>query len=87
MNWDYIEANWTRLNPALRERWAMLTDENLQRVAGNRDRLVGLLQGKYFFSKEQAEIQVSSWMAALEERAQRARTTKPRAKGPAEHQP
>jgi uncharacterized protein YjbJ (UPF0337 family) len=38
-----------------------LTDDELDVIAGNRDKLVGKLQEKHGLSKEEAERQLEDW--------------------------
>jgi uncharacterized protein YjbJ (UPF0337 family) len=58
MNWDQIKGNWKQLKGHARAAWGDLTDDDLDRIAGNRDILVGKIQEKYGISKEEAEKQV-----------------------------
>jgi len=44
MNWDRIEANWKQLRGRVREQWGQLTDDDLDRVDGKRDQLIGRIQ-------------------------------------------
>jgi uncharacterized protein YjbJ (UPF0337 family) len=61
MNWDQIEGTWKQMKGKVKEQWGRLTDDELDMVAGKRDQLLGLLQKKYGWSKEQAEREVSGW--------------------------
>lgn len=38
-----------------------MTDDDLERVKGNRDQLIGVLQERYGYAKEQAEREVAGW--------------------------
>jgi uncharacterized protein YjbJ (UPF0337 family) len=58
MNWDQIKGNWKQLKGHARRKWGDLTDDDFDRIAGNRDILVGRIQEKYGISKEEAERQV-----------------------------
>ncbi len=61
MNWDQIEGTWKQMKGKVKERWGKLTDDDLDQVAGKRDQLLGLLQKKYGWSREQAEQEVNGW--------------------------
>jgi uncharacterized protein YjbJ (UPF0337 family) len=61
MNWDQIEGTWKQMKGKVKEQWGRLTDDELDTVAGKRDQLLGLLQKKYGWSKEQAEREVNGW--------------------------
>jgi len=61
MNWDQIEGKWTQLKGSVKSQWGKLTDDDLDRAAGNRDKLAGRIQEKYGVAKEEAERQVDEW--------------------------
>lgn len=61
MNWDRIEGNWKQIKGQLRERWGKLTDDDLDRIAGKREALVGRLQEIYGIKKEAIEGQLQEW--------------------------
>jgi uncharacterized protein YjbJ (UPF0337 family) len=67
MDWQFIEGNWLRLRTALQQRWARLSDADLQRVAGKQDLLIAMIQEKYGIRREEAEREVVAWAAALEQ--------------------
>jgi uncharacterized protein YjbJ (UPF0337 family) len=68
MNWDLIEAKWKQLRGALKMKWAKLTDDDLNLIAGKKDQLVGKLQERYGISKEEAQTQVEQWTPGETER-------------------
>ena len=55
MNKDIFEGNWKEMKGKAKEWWGELTDDDLEKAEGKADRLVGLLQQKYGYSKEEAE--------------------------------
>ncbi len=61
MNWDRIEGNWKQFKGKVKENWGKLTDEDLTVVAGKRDQLLGKLQERYGFAKEQAERELKNF--------------------------
>lgn len=42
---------------------AKLTDDDLEYIAGKKDQLIGRLQERYGYSREEAEREVDSWSA------------------------
>ena len=58
MNWDRIEGSWKRFRGTARAKWAGLTGERLDRVAGNRDQLAGRAQESQGLSSEAAQRHV-----------------------------
>ena len=67
MNWDRIERNWQHYKGNAKRHWVKLSDEQLDLVAGNRDRLAGKISEVYGVSKEIAEKQLESWQRAQKE--------------------
>ncbi|MCA9809633.1 MAG: CsbD family protein [Candidatus Dadabacteria bacterium] len=61
MNWDRIEGNWKQLTGKAKVQWGKLTDDDLDVISGKRDQLVGKLQERYGYSKEEAEKLADDW--------------------------
>jgi uncharacterized protein YjbJ (UPF0337 family) len=61
MNWDRIEGNWGALKGQLKEQWGLLTDDDIQIVAGRREQLAGKLQERYGIAHDEAEAQLAHW--------------------------
>ena len=55
MNADRLEGNWKQLKGKMREKWGKLTDNDWETVAGKKDQLLGKLQERYGYTREQAE--------------------------------
>ena len=60
-----IKAKWAHLVPGAREQWSLLTGEDLDAVAGDRERLIALIQDRYGRSRAAAEREVDDWMERL----------------------
>ena len=58
MNRNILEGKWKQLRGTIREKWGELTDDELDQIAGNSERLVGLLQEKYGYTQMEAERQI-----------------------------
>ncbi|HUP45510.1 MAG TPA: CsbD family protein [Thermoanaerobaculia bacterium] len=52
--WDQIKGNWKQLKGKVREKWGLLTDDDLEHIAGHKDRLVGKIQERYGEAKWEA---------------------------------
>jgi len=65
MNWDQIEGNWKQMTGKVREQWGKLTDDELTKIAGQRDQLIGTIQKRYGIAKEEAEQQVKRFEDTL----------------------
>ena len=55
MNQDVFEGKWKEMRGQIKEWWGKLTDDDLERVSGKADQMIGLLQQKYGYTKEHAE--------------------------------
>jgi uncharacterized protein YjbJ (UPF0337 family) len=62
MNWDRIQLDWMYFKDKVRNNWVKLTDEDLTRIAGRREQLIGRLQARYGFAKAEAAREVEAWM-------------------------
>ena len=51
---DTFAAKWQQMRGTLRSWWGKLTDDDWERIAGQKDRLIGMLQEKYGYAKEMA---------------------------------
>ena len=67
MNWDHLEGKWKQMKGSIREQWGKLTDDDLEVIAGNRDRLIGKVQERYGYIKEEAQKRVDKWVASVRE--------------------
>lgn len=54
MNKDILQAKRRELRGLVKERWGKLTDDDLDKIEGDAERLVGLLQRRYGYAKEKA---------------------------------
>lgn len=61
MNWDQVQGKWKQMKGDIRTRWGKLTDDDLQLVGGEKDKLVGLIQERYGVKKDEAQRQVDDW--------------------------
>jgi uncharacterized protein YjbJ (UPF0337 family) len=68
MNWDQVEGNWKQFRGRIKQKWGDLTDDELDQIAGRRDRLEGVLQEKYGKAREEVEKDIDRWMEEEESR-------------------
>jgi uncharacterized protein YjbJ (UPF0337 family) len=62
MNWDRIEGNWKQFTGKVREQWGKLTDDDLDVIAGKRQKLAGRIQERYGIAVDQAEREIDDWL-------------------------
>lgn len=58
MNNDIFAGQWKEMRGALRSWWGKLTDDDFERIAGQKDKLIGVLQERYGHTRDQAEREV-----------------------------
>src|SRR5215831_11486884 len=58
MNQDIWAGKWKQMRGELKTWWGKLTDDDFDRIGGQKDKLIGLLQERYGYSREQAEQEV-----------------------------
>jgi uncharacterized protein YjbJ (UPF0337 family) len=61
MNWDIAAGNWKTFKGKVKEQWGKLTDDDLTRIEGKRDQLLGVVQQRYGLAKDEAERQIRDW--------------------------
>ncbi len=66
MNTDWMEGNWNIAKGKVKEKWGKLTDDDLDVIRGKRDQLVGALQKRYGYAREQAEREADDFKRELE---------------------
>ena len=65
MNQPWIKGKWNEMKGKAKERWGDLTDDDLNRVEGRRDQLLGLVQQRYGRSRVEAERELDDWERGL----------------------
>jgi len=65
MNNDIFEGKWKQLKGSIQTNWGKITDSDLDRIEGNRERLVGMVQERYGKDKEQARKEVDEYLDSL----------------------
>jgi len=61
MNTDILKGKWNQLSGSGKEKWGKLTDDELQQIGGEKDKLVGKVQEKYGLARDEAEKEVDDW--------------------------
>jgi uncharacterized protein YjbJ (UPF0337 family) len=67
MNWERIEVNWKHYKGNAKRHWVKLSEEELEVIAGDRERLAEKIRQVYGVSREIAEKQLASWQGAQKE--------------------
>lgn len=62
MDTDMPEGKWKQVRSQVRTFWSKIDDEDLERIGGKAERLAGVLQLKYGYTRQNAESQSIRWM-------------------------
>jgi uncharacterized protein YjbJ (UPF0337 family) len=62
MNSHQLEGQWNKLKGEIKSRWGKLTDDDLERISGDKDRLIGVVQEKYGYLWDEARDMVDRYL-------------------------
>jgi uncharacterized protein YjbJ (UPF0337 family) len=65
MNWDQIAGNWKQYKGNVMSTWGKLTDDDMETINGKRTELLGLIQTRYGYAKEQADQEIDQWIKKI----------------------
>jgi uncharacterized protein YjbJ (UPF0337 family) len=55
MNQDVLKGKWMQLKGEVRTQWGKLTNDDVDQIEGNTEKLVGKLQERYGYARERAQ--------------------------------
>ncbi|MES2977689.1 MAG: CsbD family protein [Pseudomonadota bacterium] len=61
MNRDRIQGDWHQVRDKVKAQWASLTDEDLDQIDGKRENLLGRIQERHGYSRDEAERHFNEW--------------------------
>ena len=67
MNRDTFKGQWKQVKGEVKRRWGKLTDDELDQVEGSFDKLVGRIQERYGYQRDQAEREIDEFLTAYKE--------------------
>jgi len=73
MNEDILKGNWKQVRGQAKVWWGKLTDDDLDVIDGKRDQLIGKLQEKYGYSRDQAAQEVNMHLKELDGKTDKSR--------------
>jgi len=57
MNKDIMQGKWTEMKGKVKEQWGKLTDDDIDKINGKSEQLLGLLQQRYGYARDKAEAE------------------------------
>jgi uncharacterized protein YjbJ (UPF0337 family) len=67
MDANVFQGQWQQLKGNLRSKWGKLTDDDVEQIAGNKDKLVGALQERYGYMWDEAQRMVDRYLEEYSE--------------------
>ena len=61
MNDDVLGGLWKQLKGQVKQQWGKLTDDDLETISGRKDEVIGLVQERYGWEREKAEMEVNDF--------------------------
>jgi uncharacterized protein YjbJ (UPF0337 family) len=61
MNWVELQWDWKVAGSLFKTYWTKLTDEDLERIDGRRDKMAAALQRRYDYGEKEAEEAICSF--------------------------
>jgi len=55
MNKNVMQGKWREMKGKVKEQWGRLTDDDLDKIDGKSEQLLGVLQQRYGYAREKAE--------------------------------
>ena len=67
MNSDQMAGKWKQMKGSVKTEWGKLTDDDLDVINGQKEKLVGRIQERYGIAKDEAQRQVDDWSRTHEQ--------------------
>lgn len=64
MNSDTLKGQWHQLKGEVKTQWGKLTDNDLDQIAGQSEKLVGKIQERYGYAQDRAEREFRDFQAS-----------------------
>ena len=64
MNEDIFQGKWKQFKGKVKQQWGKLTDDDLDRISGKRDELLGLMQERYGWDRQRSERELNTFLNA-----------------------
>jgi uncharacterized protein YjbJ (UPF0337 family) len=62
MTSNILAAKWKQLSGEIKKQWGKLTDDDLTRIAGEKEKLQGVLEEKYGYAKTKAKEELDLFL-------------------------
>jgi uncharacterized protein YjbJ (UPF0337 family) len=62
MNSSELQSKWQTLKGEIRSQWGKLSDDDIERIAANKDKLIGVVQERYGYVWDEARQTVDRYL-------------------------
>jgi uncharacterized protein YjbJ (UPF0337 family) len=59
--WDIVAGKWKQAKGEIQKQWGKLTEDDIDQIQGEREKLMGRLQERYGMTKEEANREIDRW--------------------------
>ena len=66
MNEDILQGKWKQAKGEVKNFWGKLTDDDVTRLDGSSDKLAGVLQERYGYTRDQAHNEINHFLKQIE---------------------
>jgi uncharacterized protein YjbJ (UPF0337 family) len=64
MNKDILQGKWNQVKGDVRSYWGKLTDDDVTQIQGDAEKMIGKLQERYGYAREQAQKELNDFLDA-----------------------
>jgi uncharacterized protein YjbJ (UPF0337 family) len=64
MNTDILKGKWNQMKGTVRTRWGKITDDDVAQIQGDVEKMIGKLQERYGYNRQQAEKELNDFLSA-----------------------
>ena len=61
MNKDQLQGKWHQMKGEVKTQWGKLTNDDIEQISGNLEKLVGAIQERYGYDRARAEKEVEAF--------------------------
>jgi uncharacterized protein YjbJ (UPF0337 family) len=69
MNKDILEGEWKKLRGDVKAWWGQLSDRDLDQIQGHYEGLIGKLQERYGYTRQEAESEIQKFLKRAADQA------------------
>ena len=62
INKDIIQGKWKEISGKIKQYWSEITDDEIGKMKGSQEELMGMLQKKYGYDKERSKKEIDDFL-------------------------